>query len=125
MTSKDYSKAKVYKILYDIDDACYIGSTSQTLSKRMSKHRQDMKSEVKHHRPLHMHMIEHGIDNFYIELVANFPCESVELSRKREGELIRKVGTLNKIVAGRTKMEAQQAYRDAIFFKKREKNTMK
>ena len=71
-----------------------------------------MKNEVKNHRPLYNHMIDNGIDNFYIELVENYPCESVEELRKREGELIREYGTLNKAVAGRGRQAVLKAYRD-------------
>ena len=48
------------------------------------------------HRALYIQMIEHGPDNFYIELVEDYPCESVEHLRKCEGELTRDFGTLNK-----------------------------
>ena len=38
-----YSKGKIYKILNTIDDEIYVGSTCETLSQRMARHRSDMK----------------------------------------------------------------------------------
>jgi predicted GIY-YIG superfamily endonuclease len=35
----DYSKAKIYKIVNNIDNEIYIGATIQPLSERMAKHR--------------------------------------------------------------------------------------
>ena len=40
---KDYSKPKIYKIINDIDDYVYIGSTTEKLSSRMAKHRFEIK----------------------------------------------------------------------------------
>ena len=85
----DYRKGKIYKILNTLDDDCYIGSTTQTLSKRMAKHRKDMHSEVKEDRMLYIEMRIHGSENFYIELVEEYPCENIEQLRQREGHYIR------------------------------------
>ena len=53
-----------------------------------------------------------GVDNFYIELVEEYPCENLEQLRKREGQFIREFGTLNHQIAGRTKQEYAQDTRD-------------
>ena len=66
-------------------------------------------------------MNELGVDNFYIELIENFPCENVELLRKREGELIRELGTLNSRIERRTSKEWREENKD-IRKEKREKN---
>ena len=71
----------------------------------MGWHRDAMKNEKVNHRALYTQMIEHGPDNFYIELVEDYPCESVEHLRKRDGELTREFGTLNKRIEDRTKQE--------------------
>ena len=47
----------------------------------------------------------HGVDNFYIELVEEYPCENIEQLRQREGHYIREFGTLNRNIAGRSKEE--------------------
>ena len=93
---------KFIKIINSINDHCYIGSTTQPLSKIMGWHRDAMRNSKVNHRALCAQMIEHGTDNFYIELVEDYPCGSVEHLRKREGELTRELGTLNKIIEDRT-----------------------
>ena len=80
----DYKNGKIYKILNTIDDDCYVGSTCQPLSKRMAKHRESMHNTVKKDRKLYAKMHELGVDNFYIELIEEFPCENIEQLRKRE-----------------------------------------
>ena len=37
-----------------------------------------------------------------IELFENFPCNSKEELNKKEGQIIREIGTINKQIAGRT-----------------------
>ena len=96
----DYSKGKIYKILNSIDDEIYVGSTIKTLSQRMAHHRHSLKQLP--HIKLYTHMIELGIEHFYIELIENFPCNDVYELRAREGHVIREIGTLNKNIAGRT-----------------------
>ncbi len=46
-----------------------------------------------------------GFDKFYIELYELYSCNKKEESTKREGEMIRKIGTFNSEMAGRTKPE--------------------
>ena len=101
----DYKNARIYQIRNNVDDDVYVGSTTQTLCKRMAKHRVDMHSKTKLHRPLYIKMKEYGVDCFYIELIEECPCENKEQLRRREGHFIREIGTLNMILAGRTKKE--------------------
>jgi hypothetical protein len=44
----------------------------------------------------------------------NFPCENKEQLNKREGEIIREIGTLNKKIAGRTQKEYIEDNKDKI-----------
>ena len=106
----DYSKGKIYKILNTIDDEIYVGSTIETLSMRMAKHRS--KVNVKPHYKLYEHMNKLGVDNFYIELIENFPCNDIYELRAREGHFIREIGTLNKRIAGRTDKEYNKEYKE-------------
>ena len=106
----DYANGKIYKILNTVDDSCYIGSTTQALSKRMVWHRDALRNPKVNHRSLYAKMTERCVDNFFIELIEDCPCENVEQLRKREGELIRQFGTLNKKIEGRSKKEYSQLY---------------
>ena len=54
----DYSKAKVYKILNDIDEDVYVGATCQSLSQRMAGHRRSIRATNKKHYKLYQKMIE-------------------------------------------------------------------
>ena len=101
----EYKNSKIYQILNHVDDAVYIGSTTQPLCKRMAYHRRDM-TKIRHfNRPVYEKMRELGVENFYIELIEEYPCESKEQLTKREGHYIRQFGTLNKVIAGRTHKE--------------------
>eukprot|EP00972_Heterocapsa_arctica_P110895 16331017-Heterocapsa_arctica.AAC.1 len=55
-------------------------------------------------------MREVDSDEYYIELIENYPCSSLEELRAREGFWIREIGTLNKLVAGRTAKEFGREY---------------
>ena len=77
----DYSKGKIYKILNSSDDEIYVGSTVETLGQRMAKHRSYM---TKHpHLKSYKHVHDLGVNNFYIELIENFPCKDIYELRAR------------------------------------------
>ena len=92
--SNKYNNSKIYAIRNNIDDDVYIGSTTMPLSKRMVKHRCSANT-CPDKMIITTKMNELGIDNFYIELVEELYCENIEQLRKREGEIIRDMGTLN------------------------------
>ena len=77
MASKDFKNGRIYCIRNTIDDDIYVGSTCQPISKRMAKHRIDMKG-YKKDRKLYSKMNELGIDNCYIELIEECPCDNLE-----------------------------------------------
>ena len=104
-----YHKSKIYSIRNSLNNEIYIGSTSSDLCKRMVKHR-CMAKQKPEASPFHTYMNENGIDKFYIELEEEFKCDNIEQLRKREGEIIREKGTLNKQVAGRTKAQYGKEY---------------
>ena len=99
----DYSKGKIYKILNNIDDEIYVGSTIKSLGQRMAYHRASVKKQPQLN--LYKHIVELGVDHFYIELIENYPCNDVYELRAREGHFIREIGSLNMLIAGRTKKE--------------------
>ena len=110
---------RFYKILNSETDDIYVGSTTQKLSKRMTNHRTQAKRGKNH--LLYQKMREIGDDKFYIELVEDYPCDSLEQLNKREGEWIRQIETLNEKVAGRTKQEYANDNRDIKNQKARER----
>ena len=108
----DYSKAKIYQILNTVNNDVYIGSTCQSLSKRMAKHRGCRNAHYKSHYKLYIKMNELGVDKFYIELIKESPCESVEQLRAIEGEYIRQMATLNARIEGRTQLQYRNDTKD-------------
>ena len=101
----DYANGRIYKILNSIDDEVYVGSTCQSLSKRMYKHKDTSKYSLDKKSPLYQLMRQIGEDSFYIELIESYPCNSKEELTAREGHFIRECGTLNKRIEGRTRKE--------------------
>ena len=101
-SSRNYQNGKIYCIRNWVDDEVYVGSTIQALSKRMEKHRASMNCEKRGKCFLYQKMREIGVENFYIELIEYHKCNTKEELFKKEGEWIRKMGTLNRQIQGRT-----------------------
>jgi len=99
----DYSKGKIYKLLNTENDEIYVGSTIQPLSQRLYAHKHNMLANYLPHQKTttydKMRLVD--ADNYFIELIENYPCSTREELRAREGEWIRKIATLNKLIAGR------------------------
>ena len=97
----DYSNGKIYTIRCKTDDSkIYVGSTIQPLYKRFSGHKIDSKREKRNNMKLYIE-VNNNWDDWYIELYENYPCSCKEELHKREGEIIRLIGTLNNYIAGR------------------------
>jgi hypothetical protein len=112
----DYSKGKIYTIRFNDDNNIYVGSSIQPLSVRFGEHKRKQKS------PVYIYIFEKyngDFKNCYIELYEEFPCESKEQLCKREGEIIRLIGTLNKRIAGRKMNEYHQDFKEIMNEKSR------
>ena len=115
----DYQKGKIYTIRnYTDDTLIYVGSTTDTLSRRLATHRIDCKKRSS--ISLYSHIIENCWNGWYIELVENYPCNNNTELKRREGEIIRQIGTINKYIAGRTKKEYYKDNADNIKENKKE-----
>jgi len=98
----DYSKGKIYTIRCLNDPNIYVGSTIQSLAVRMGGHRKDYaKNKV---LGINKEIVK-NINDWKIELHELFPCNTNQELHRREGEVIRQLGTLNKYIAGRTTKE--------------------
>ena len=78
----DYNNAQVYKLVNDVDDKVYVGSTCTPLAKRKAQH----KSLAKKHKDRHVykHMNAIGWENVSIILIESYPCENREQLLRRE-----------------------------------------
>ena len=99
----NYSNGKIYTIRCKVDDSLiYVGATTQKLSVRFTEHK--IKKDTSINRYVREHF-ENDWNYFYIELFELFPCNSKEELNKREGEVIREKGNINKCIVGRTLKE--------------------
>jgi group I intron endonuclease len=116
----DYSKGKIYKITNDFNNDIYVGSSCDTLIKRFSYHKKDSKKEKNKEHPFYKLMNEIGHTRFRIQLVEDCPCEDTYQLRQREGHFIREMGTLNLVIAGRTRTEYKQDNKEKLREKEKE-----
>ena len=110
----NYQNGKIYTIRsYQTDDV-YYGSTTQPLSKRLSKHKKTYKQyqNEKYHYVTSFEIVKYT--DCYIELVVNCPCNSKAELEKREGECIRNNKCVNKCIPCRTKKQYREDNRDKI-----------
>jgi hypothetical protein len=113
-----YKNGKIYTIRYINDDSLiYVGSTIQPLYKRFHEHKRKCFNEKnkEYNKILYVKIREtNNINDWYIELYEDYPTTSKENLLKREGEVIREIGSLNKIISGRTGTEYRENNKDKI-----------
>ena len=109
-----YQKGKIYAIRSYQTDKIYIGSTCDTLSRRLSGHRMQFKNfkNGKSRFVTSFELLKYA--DYYIELLELYPCDSKIELHKREGELIRSNECVNKVIPGRTKKEYYNNNKDKI-----------
>lgn len=99
----DYSKGKIYCIRSPHTDEVYIGSTTQSLAKRLGAHKKEyiIWKNGKRRYITSFKLIE--LNDVYIELVEEYPCQNKEQLNRREGEVMRHTeNAVNKYIPGRT-----------------------
>lgn len=111
MEINKYSLGKIYTIRHPDSEKYYIGSTCQKyLSRYFNKNKSHYISGwlTKTVNKL----FDMGVDDCYIELLENYPCNDRNELSKREGELIRlhKNNIVNKRIEGRTPKEYYKEY---------------
>jgi hypothetical protein len=118
----DYNNGKIYKITDIAYTKMYIGSTTQSLSKRFNAHKSSYKiwTEGKHKCSVFSIFDEFGINNCKIELIENYACNSKNELERKEGEHIKNNNCVNKIIVGRTKEEWRENNRDSILKNQKE-----
>ena len=110
-----YQNGKIYKIVDVGYNKCYIGSTCESLSKRMERHRKCYKlyqHNGKVDTRARLLFEEFGVENCKIELIENYACESKEELLRKEGQFIQCMECVNKCVAGRTPQEYKQQHKE-------------
>lgn len=112
----NYKEGRIYKIVSAHSDKYYIGSTTQTLCKRMEVHRSKYKGYLKGQGPYVTSFELLKLGECHIYLIEKCSCDSKEELCKREGELIRefKNELVNKKIEGRTMAEYRIDNKDNI-----------
>ena len=116
----DYQKGKIYKVWENSYTKCYIGSTCENLSQRMSSHRSGYKRWNETGREIYKNSVyelfdEYGVENCKIELLEIYPCQCKEELRAREGVHQKQNDCINKHLAGRTKKGYYEDNRERMF----------
>jgi len=90
----DYKNGKIYKIVNDLNDDVYVGSTVNTLSQRMAHHKYDF--ERYPDRKIYKFIRNTGGDwsHYKIILIEDYPCDRKEQLLQRE-QYYKKIATLN------------------------------
>jgi hypothetical protein len=100
----DYQKGKIYKLWSPQGNEIYIGSTVNSLAKRLSQH--------KSYRDCNSKYLFENYNDVRIELIEEYPCDNKIQLNKKEGEHIRNNTCLNRCIPGRTKKEREKKYRE-------------
>jgi len=116
-----YQNGKIYKIVCNKTNLVYIGSTTQKyLSDRLKGHRCNYKRflENKNRNVSSFKILENN--DFYIELIELFPCNSKDELLVRERYYFDNIDCINKVRPQITKEEEKE--RDTLNRKKRYEN---
>lgn len=77
-----YQNGKIYKIVNNVDEQIYIGSTCLTLPKRIYHHKSKAKKSVT--VPVYKYLGDIGWENVDIILIEDYPCASKRELERRE-----------------------------------------
>ena len=118
----NYANGKIYKIVCNKTGLQYFGSTTKKhICQRITAHKDNIKSwkEGKRKSKCTSYVIFEN-DDYYYELVENYPCESKDQLTAREGFWIRNNECVNKVVPHRTRKEYRQDNKERIAEQKKE-----
>ena len=103
-TMVNYENSKIYKLVNNVDDKIYIGSTCNTLRQRKYGHNQ--KSIKYPNRHVYQHLNQIGWGNVDIILIENYECKTKDELHARERHWIDELKPeLNKSLPTQTKDE--------------------
>lgn len=101
----DYKNGKIYRLVCNVSGKQYIGSTTQTLTKRKCCHKSDYKKwkNGNHNYIKSFDILQN--DDCDIILIENYPCQSKNELERRERYWIENMVCVNKNIPGRTQEE--------------------
>ena len=102
----DYQKGKIYKLWSPSKNLVYYGSTTETISRRLSKHLTDLNRYNNKTSTRYVNSFKIlECEDYKIELVEEYACNNRQQLCKKEGEYIKANECVNMQIAGRTKKE--------------------
>ena len=111
MEDTKYQQGKIYKIVCNITNEIYIGSTIETIKRRLQGHIKDLK-DCRSRKILNR-------GDYKIELIKNYPCNSKWELEEEEAQYIRNNICINKKIPHRTKEEYYEENKEKILEKKK------
>ena len=115
----NYQNAKIYKIIDNVTNAIYVGSTCKTLEHRLRAHEYNFKAfKANKQNFITSFKILQNAD-YKIELIKLYPCTTKQELELEEGKMIKqfrneKLNIVNKFVAGQTRAQYYQKNKIAI-----------
>ena len=111
-----FQSGKIYKIVDNLTNDIYIGSTCKTLEQRLKQHKANYKAFKAGKSNFVTVFKILGNNNYKIELIKLNPCNTKQELNKEEGQTITKLkmggfNVINKNIAGLTRKESVAQYR--------------
>ena len=109
-----YNRSVIYTIRSHQTTKYYIGSTTQSLSKRLTGHKRDYKKYLTNNDNKYMSSYEIlQYSDYYIELLIAYPCNNKDELQRKEGEMIRqyKSDVVNMCIPGNRTIEQIVQYK--------------
>ena len=114
-----YENGKIYKLVNNVDDKIYVGSTCTTLVKRKYGHIYEIKIN-RNNCPVYVHLRTVGYENVEIILIEKYPCVDKMELHKRERYWIDYLNPeLNFVIPTRTYKEWRKDNAEIIKEKKK------
>jgi len=123
----NYNNGKIYKLVSNVTDDIYIGSTCLSLSERLSGHKSNFKCYLegtRAHTVSSFKILQTG--DYNICLIEDYPCNSLEELRQRERFHIEKNICVNELIPNRSQKEWIETNKERVKqFKQKYKDTHK
>jgi hypothetical protein len=110
----NYKFGKIYRLISPSTDEIYIGSTTKPLYKRLQYHKSDYKKYLNGTCQYVSSFELLKYDDYKIELICDYPCNSRKELDREEGLYQRKMKCVNKNIAGRTDKEWWNENKDEV-----------
>jgi hypothetical protein len=108
----DYQLSKIYKLWSPSTNLIYIGSTTQYIAQRLAEHIRIYRryKNNKGHFLTSFKILE--CEDYKIELLEEYPCNNREQLFKKEGEYIKSLNCVNKLIMGKTQEEYKKGNKE-------------